>query len=91
MRHFLLASASFAILCGPAFAGAPTPPSLPNVSPVSITVNTSTTATGGGSVTTTVHSGPLGLAGSLSVKASLLIASSQSVSVPGFNGGFTVP
>ena len=88
MRHFLFASATFAILSGPAFAGAPNSTHVP---PVSITVTTSTTTTGGGSVTTSVHAGPLSLSASETAKGTLLIGSSQSVTSPGFNGGFTVP
>lgn len=94
MRHFLFASATAAFLSGPAFAGAPTlpsPPTPPNAPPVSITVNTSTTATGGGSVTTTTHSGPLTVSTSVALKSSILLGTSQSISVPGSSGGYTVP
>jgi hypothetical protein len=91
MRHILFAGATFAALCGPAFAGAPTPPVPPNVAPVNITVQTLNSAMGGGNVNSTVHAGSLTISQSLSVKTSILLGMSQSISLPGTPGGFSVP
>jgi hypothetical protein len=93
MRYALVATITAATLAGPAFAGAPTPPtppSPPHVAPVNITVTTANGATGGGSVSNTVHAGPITVAYSISGKTTVFLGTSQTVSIPG-SGGYTVP
>jgi hypothetical protein len=90
MRHFLLAGATSALLCGPAFAGAPTAQTMLNIPPISITVQTAIAVTAGAQVNTQVHAGPITIANSVATKAGLLQRTSQSVSVTG-NGGYYVP
>jgi len=101
MRHFLLASITTALLCGPAFGGAPAVPAVPPVPAVPsvnvsvpathFTVNTLTDVNPGTSSNTTVHGGPVTLSQSMTLKMSVLIGSSTSVYTPGINVGFTVP
>ena len=90
MRQLMFATAAVISLGGQAFAGGhsqPTPPAPPNVAPVNITVKTSDTTTGGGSVSTTIHAGSITYSESVSEKVTILVGASISVSTQ----GYTVP
>jgi hypothetical protein len=90
MPRLHIAGVLIVTLCGPAFAGAPTPPTPPTpVSGRSMTVSQTQliTVTGGAKVNANMHVGSLAFADSASVKTTVVLGASQSVST----AGFTVP
>jgi hypothetical protein len=90
MRRLNIAGALVAVVCGPAFAGSPTPPTAPTApsnQPISVSGTQNVSVTAGAQVNANIHTGSLGIAESASVKGTIVVGASQSVST----AGFTVP
>jgi hypothetical protein len=90
MPRLHIAGVLIVTLCGPAFAGSPTPPTqptLPSRQTITVSQTQLITVTGGAKVNANIRVGSLALADSASVKTTLVLGASQSVS----NAGFTVP